>query len=202
MLELNPRKLPQQGRSEATVRAIYDAAVQVLLENGEGRFTTVRVAKRAGVSVGTLYQYFPNKQALLLAVLEEHMARLAQAMEEVSAAHRFQPLETVLDALVHVYVDAKLSDRNTAVALYRISLSMGGYARLDEIRKRCQAAITAALQTANLPASADLRYMARMIYLAMTGAIRGDLEGKASFTTVRKLKEHLVKLVIGYCRAM
>jgi AcrR family transcriptional regulator len=79
--ELEPRKTPQQSRSVATVEAIYDATIQVLLKKGADRLTTVHVAERAGVSVGTLYQYFPNKQALLFAVLERHMLLVAKAVE-------------------------------------------------------------------------------------------------------------------------
>ena len=72
LLEFEPRKTPQQTRSVITVQAINDATIQVLLKAGQERLTTVRVAERAGVSVGTLYQYFPNKQSLLFAVREQH----------------------------------------------------------------------------------------------------------------------------------
>jgi AcrR family transcriptional regulator len=60
-----PRKTPVQNRSTVTVKAIAEAAIQVLLAVGLNRLTTTRVADREGVSVGTLYQYYPNKQALL-----------------------------------------------------------------------------------------------------------------------------------------
>ena len=57
-----PRKTPIQARSTVTVEAISEATIQVLLTHGADRLTTTRVAERAGVSVGTLYQYYPNKQ--------------------------------------------------------------------------------------------------------------------------------------------
>ena len=69
---LKPRKTPTQARSAATVDAIFEATIQVLLAAGGQRLTTTRVAERAGVSVGTMYQYFPNKQALLYAVVHQH----------------------------------------------------------------------------------------------------------------------------------
>jgi AcrR family transcriptional regulator len=71
-----PRKTPVQARATVTVEAICEATVQVLLTHGADRLTTTRVADRAGVSVGTLYQYYPNKQALLFAVMEDHMDRV------------------------------------------------------------------------------------------------------------------------------
>src|SRR5471032_3341611 len=77
-----PRKTPVQARSTVTVEAIAEATIQVLLSHGIDRLTTTRVAERAGVSVGTLYQYYPNKQALLFAVLEAHLERIATVLKQ------------------------------------------------------------------------------------------------------------------------
>jgi AcrR family transcriptional regulator len=76
-----PRKLPKQERSQATVEAILTATTRILTEEGYDHLTTNRVAELAGVSIGSLYQYFPNKEALIFALGEHHaneMARLAQ----------------------------------------------------------------------------------------------------------------------------
>jgi AcrR family transcriptional regulator len=76
-----PRKLPKQERSQATVEAILTATTHILTEEGYNRLTTNRVAELAGVSIGSLYQYFPNKEALIFALGEHHaneMAQLAQ----------------------------------------------------------------------------------------------------------------------------
>src|ERR1019366_6996255 len=134
LLDLEPRKTPQQSRSVATVEAIYDATIQVLLKKGADRLTTVHVARRAGVSVGTLYQYFPNKQALLFAVLERHMQRVVEAVEEACATNHFQPLEVMVDELMNRFIDAKLVDRDTSVALYRIAAEAGGADVESELR--------------------------------------------------------------------
>jgi AcrR family transcriptional regulator len=69
-VDVKPRKLPRQARAKATVDAIVEATTQVLLEDGYDRLTTARAAERAGVSVGSLYQYFPNKAALVSAVID------------------------------------------------------------------------------------------------------------------------------------
>ncbi len=201
-LDLQPRKTPQQSRSVATVEAIYDATIQVLLRDGPDSLTTVHVARRAGVSVGTLYQYFPNKQALLFAVLERHMVRTVEAVEEACAANHFQPLDVMVDALVNRFIDAKLSDRDTSVALYRIAAETGGSLIVERIRRRAEAAMTAMLQTATLPASADVRFMVHMIYLTMAGTLRGHLEGSAPPKMTKMLRGHLARLVLAYCRAM
>ena len=201
-IALEPRKAPQQSRSVATVEAIYEATIQVLLKSGQDRLTTVNVAERAGVSVGTLYQYFPNKQALLLALLERHMLRTAKVVDDVCAANHFQPLEVMVHELVNRFIDVKLADRDTSVALYRIAAEHGGDLIVDRTRERFQAAITAMLRTGRLPRSADVPFMVHVIYLTMAGTLRGHLESNAPPRITKKLREHLAKLLLAYCRAM
>ena len=87
-----PRKTPVQARAAITVEAICEATIQVLLSHGAERLTTTRVAGRAGVSVGTLYQYYPNKRSLLYAVMEEHLDRVATSVASACEQARNQPL--------------------------------------------------------------------------------------------------------------
>lgn len=65
---LEPRKAPSQERAEATVQSLLDATAAEILEGGYDRMSTNKIAKRAGVSVGSLYQYFPNKEAIVVAL--------------------------------------------------------------------------------------------------------------------------------------
>lgn len=91
--QLKPRKRPTQARSKATVEAILVAATQVFRRQGYAATTTDRIAERAGVSVGSLYQYFPNKDAILVALTEQHIDTgfalvrelLAKALTDVPA---------------------------------------------------------------------------------------------------------------------
>jgi AcrR family transcriptional regulator len=71
------RRAPTQGRSRATREAIFTAATQILERSGEAAFNTNRIAERAGVSVGTIYQYFPNKEAILVAMARAEMDGVA-----------------------------------------------------------------------------------------------------------------------------
>ena len=72
---LEPRKKPVQARSKESVRAILEATAQVFEQYGYAAGTTNRIAERAGVSIGTLYQYFPNKESLAVALLEDHLSK-------------------------------------------------------------------------------------------------------------------------------
>nr|MDT0666011.1 helix-turn-helix domain-containing protein [Micromonospora sp. DSM 115978] len=82
------RKRPVQERSRRTVEAILDAAAQLLATNGYQATTTNHVAERAGVSIGSLYQYFPNKDALLVALEDRHLDEVEAALRELSRQWR------------------------------------------------------------------------------------------------------------------
>jgi AcrR family transcriptional regulator len=77
-----PRKQPKQERSQVTVEAILSATTHILTENGYDQLTTNRVAERAGVSIGSLYQYFPNKEALIFALAEHHANEMVQLAQQ------------------------------------------------------------------------------------------------------------------------
>ena len=113
-----PRKTPRQARSVVTVDAVFEATLQVLLNDGPRRLTTTRVAERAGVSVGTIYQYYPNKESLLYAVLQRHLDHVAQAVEAASRQQRGQPLDAMIEALVAAFVEAKTARMDESRALY------------------------------------------------------------------------------------
>jgi AcrR family transcriptional regulator len=105
-LDTTPRKQPAQARAKATVRAILDATAQVLVEIGCDRATTNIIARRAGVSVGSLYQYFPNKEALVTALSERHMAEIATMLVGEVAALRGRPLPAAIRSLIEALLRA------------------------------------------------------------------------------------------------
>lgn len=78
------RKQPIQARSKATTDAVLDATLQVLIKHGYDKLTTTRVAERAGVSVGTLYQYFPDKRSLVAALKARYFALMVSAVADAS----------------------------------------------------------------------------------------------------------------------
>lgn len=83
-VKTTPRKRPRQTRSKATVDAILDATARVLIAQGFDGLTTNAVAEAAGVSIGSLYQYFPNKEALVAAMIETHLdAKNAMTLGEL-----------------------------------------------------------------------------------------------------------------------
>jgi len=89
--ETDPRKLPSQARSRQLVADLIQAAIRVLERDGAGAFTTIRVAEVAGVSVGSLYQYFPNKEAILYRLQVEEWARTTAMLERILGDRRRSP---------------------------------------------------------------------------------------------------------------
>jgi AcrR family transcriptional regulator len=107
------RKKPRQERSQVTVSAILDATARVLCTTGYDRASTNRVAMAAGVSVGSLYQYFPSKEALVAALVERHreqmMSLVKRKLDEVATAPLAMGIEAMIDAMFAAHeVDPKL----------------------------------------------------------------------------------------------
>jgi AcrR family transcriptional regulator len=94
-----PRKLPKQARSARLVEAILQAAVRVLERDGIAGFTTVRVAERAGVSVGSLYQYFPNKQSILVRLQQDEWMATGRLLDGIFADTRLGAAERLRAAM-------------------------------------------------------------------------------------------------------
>jgi len=110
------RKQPQQARSADLVAAILEAAVQVLAKEGAQRFTTARVAEKAGVSVGSIYQYFPNKAAILFRLQSDEWRETTELLRGILEDTEKPPLER-LRALVHAFIRSECDEAGMRVAL-------------------------------------------------------------------------------------
>lgn len=121
---VSSRKQPQQARSNELVAAILDAAVQVLAKEGAQRFTTARVAERAGVSVGSLYQYFPNKAAILFRLQSDEWRSTSELLRGI-LADQTKPPPARLRALVNAFIRSECEEAairgalSDAAPLYR-----------------------------------------------------------------------------------
>lgn len=113
-----PRKRPRQARSRATVEAILEGAAQVFCRLGYAGGTTDRIAERAGVSVGSVYQYFPNKDAILVALTERHIdAGFARVRELLAHAIAEPP---PLEPLLRGFVEAMIALHEHNPELHRV----------------------------------------------------------------------------------
>ena len=121
---ISQRKRPQQARSIELVTAILQAATQVLAQEGAQRFTTARVAERAGVSIGSLYQYFPNKAAILFRLQSEEWQRTGELLATILRNSAGSPRQR-LHALTYAFLQSECDEAamrtalNDAAPLYR-----------------------------------------------------------------------------------
>jgi AcrR family transcriptional regulator len=101
---------PLQARAKFTRESLIDAATQVLKDRGYDAFNTNRVAETAGVSIGSLYQYFPDKQALIEAIVVRHVTMLATAIAAGLVQARLMPIGDAMDMLVQATIDVYAGD--------------------------------------------------------------------------------------------
>ena len=194
-----PRKSPVQARSSASVEAILDATIQVLLSVGKERLTTTRVAMRAGVSVGTLYQYFPNKSALLRAALRRHLEHMRDAMREVIPRLEGAPLEEMMSTVATAFLAAKMREPKTGVALYAVSADVDGFSVAREINDELQKMVTALLTTAK-ERVAEPEAVASVLLGAMGGVSRRLVESKDPERSYPAFRRELDVMARGYAR--
>jgi AcrR family transcriptional regulator len=101
-----PRKAASQERSRATVDALIEATARLLVREGFDKASTNRIAQEAGVSVGSLYQYYPSKEALVAAVIDRHNQELMEVVRTALAEVAALPVEKAVRKLVAVAIDA------------------------------------------------------------------------------------------------
>lgn len=172
----SPRKHPAQDRSRQTVSAILEATFRVLDDAGADGLTTTRVAEVAGVSVGTLYQYFPNRDALINALLADHLDAAIVAVERACEASAALPLEAAVELVVRAFLAEKAARADSS----RILNKAFGVGMLDDrplVRagaKRAHAAVTTVLAR-TLPAD-EANRRAEIACNALEGMVRGTLE--------------------------
>ncbi|HTY92660.1 MAG TPA: TetR family transcriptional regulator [Steroidobacteraceae bacterium] len=131
---ISPRKQPRQARSTRLVGDILEAAARVLVRGGAHRFTTARVAEAAGISVGSLYQYFPNKESILFRLQAQEWEQTMGELRRVLGARSVAPLER-LRAAVKMYFRSECDE-----AAFRSALEEAAplYREAPESREHAQ----------------------------------------------------------------
>jgi AcrR family transcriptional regulator len=104
-LQINPRRWASQERSRATVDALLEATTRVLIKEGYDRASTNRIAEVAGVSIGSLYQYFPSKEALVAAVIDRHAQEISEVTRKALVKAAALPIEAAAREFVSVAID-------------------------------------------------------------------------------------------------
>jgi len=188
---LRPRKRPSQARSRETVRAILEGAARVFATHGYAAGTTNRIAEAAGVSIGSLYEYFPNKDALLLALMEAHIAEgeaiLTRAGAEVVRSG--VPLDVAIRRFVDAMIEFHARDRRLHRVLFEEAPQPPGVRRrLAEVEDRIAHLVAAFLRGRPEVTTPDTDLAARVLVLAIEGlthrlVVHGEGDAIVAHTT-------------------
>ena len=192
------RNTPIQERSTNTVEAIYEATAQVLVETGLEQFSTDRVAKRTGVSIGILYQYFPNKETLVYSLLDRTWMRGTLHLKPTCPKLGGASIHVLMIVAVDTYVDAKLDHVHLAAALYAAAIETGAAAIVKRISDRCRRALSGALALSTGHLESETDFLAVMIFSAKSEATRAVVRLGATPERVKNLRNYLSLLCCSY----
>lgn len=193
------RKQPRQQRSAQTRRDILDAAARVFSEHGYAAGTTNRIAAAADVSIGSLYQYFPNKDAILAALTDAHI----DAGTTLLAERLRDGLPAALDDLVRLFVRAAIDNHRGDPALHRVLFeeaprSAALLNRLRDTEAHGVAAVTELLCRHPEVRVADPEFAARLAIATIESLVHRLI---AAPVDTAQLEDEVVRLLTGYLRA-
>jgi AcrR family transcriptional regulator len=168
--QISPRKRPKQARATELVGAILEAAIQVLQKEGAERFTMARVAAKAGVSVGSLYQYFPNKAAILFRLQSDEWRQTTDAMRAILDDQSTAPLER-LRALVIAFVHSECEEARMRLALDAAAPRYGEAPEAEALHASWQGMLEGFMKEALPGASGATRAHAQDVLRTTLGAM-------------------------------
>ncbi len=192
------RKSPTQERAIRTIGEILDAAAQILQKDGERGLTTNKVADRAGFSIGTLYQYFPNKDAIIVGIADRERRNIEAQIREAFSAKAFGSAPEVIREIVRILVRA-FSGRRRARRFIILALLRSGH--FDAVQKSGQLLIEMIVREAGRPDS-GLRLLsparAYVLTRAIQGAIRSAVLEESPLLETQEFEDELVLLAKSY----
>ncbi|NYE27617.1 AcrR family transcriptional regulator [Rhodanobacter sp. K2T2] len=189
------RKRPRQSRSKDTFEVILEAAAEVLESDGFAGYNTNAVADRAGVSVGSVYQYFPNKDALTIVLIERETSLLLKDVEAASALDdKYAAVSGLVNACVHHQMRRPALARLLDLEEARLPIQGQNRNVIDRLRQACVES------AAGFPASED--YGADLAAADVVAMIRGmaDAAGDRGETDMLVLRARIERAVFGYLR--
>jgi AcrR family transcriptional regulator len=196
----NLRRTPTQDRAHQTIEVLLQATAQVLVEVGYARLSTNRVAKRAGVSVGTLYQYFSDKDALVEALARRVAERQLAVIAEQLAHSVDAPLESTVRSLIQGVVEAKRVEPELSQAL---AAGVPRHGQLDHERstlRRMTEVVSAALRRRADVRPLNAEIAAFTLVYSTFAVIQGALGDRPELLADDALADSLVELCLRYLR--
>ena len=195
-----PRKTPAQQRSRATVEAIVAATARVLVRDGYDALSTNRVAREAGVSVGSLYQYFPGKEALVAAVMEQHAQRMQENIAaRLANAGNAASAEEVATEMIRAMLAAQQAEPRLHRALVEQVPRIGALRRLHELFGNYERLVAAWLGEHGDRIEVDDPETAAFVLVAsIEGLVNRAMLERPELVASGKIEQHILRLVLAY----
>jgi AcrR family transcriptional regulator len=191
-----PRKQPRQQRSIATVGIILDAAAHILEERGFDGFTTNTIAEKAGISIGSCYQYFPSKEAITAALITRETAQLAHGLVRAGEARTWQQ---GIRLAVAAAVSHQMERPRLALLLDMAEFVLGLSAEQTGVGPLAQAVISSLLRLDDAPKVLNIGQAAADLAAMAHGMIDGA--GKRGETDEKSLNKRVLQAISGYLAA-
>lgn len=195
------RRAPIQQRSIATVEAILEATIQILDRSGIDALTTNAVAERAGISVGSLYQYFPDKQAILDALLTRQATRVQGMMAAALADADGKRVLDGVDALARALIAAEATDLRLSRIFHQM-LPATADSPVDRFETAMEAVVAGLLAAAPDLRPRDPALAAAVIVRATSGALRTTARRAPETLTTPEFEREFAALIRGYLQTM
>ncbi|OKO81574.1 TetR family transcriptional regulator [Bradyrhizobium sp. NAS96.2] len=199
---ISSRKQPQQARSTELVAAILDAAVQVLMKEGAQRFTTARVAEKAGVSVGSLYQYFPNKTSILFRLQSDEWRQNIGLLRDILEDAARPPLDR-LRTLVHAFIRSECEEAAVRVALNDAAPLYRDAPEAREVRAAGERIVEAFMREALPATSGAVRAMAGDLIATTLSTVGKDFsESPRSQAEIESYADAMADMFCAYLKGL
>jgi AcrR family transcriptional regulator len=195
------RREPKQRRARQTVEAVLDAVVRILKRDGIDGVTTNRVAEIAGVSIGSVYQYFPDKRAIFTALHDRHVEQIARLMESTLVQHAAASLDDLVRALVEAMVEAHGSDPELHELLTTEVPHGAEGARAFEARLRGAFRLAISSRSEDRHAAGELDKILFVVPLIVEALSHGAALRRPPQLSLSAAKEEAVRAVLAYLRS-
>jgi len=197
------RREPSQERAQRTIETIFQATAHIVEADGEAALSTNKIAAKAGFSVGTLYQYFPTKEAILLAMIARERRRVLDqlgAMVQKAEQDGANPRRLVAD-LIHILVESFAAGRGVRRAMIRLAWQLDHHDTLTQgLREASEAIALYLARMAGVPGGMCLRTGPATLFVvtrAVMGTIRSASLEKSALLGSPEFEAELVRLAMG-----
>jgi AcrR family transcriptional regulator len=194
------RRTPTQRRSRQTVDAILEAVLRILKQSGPDAVTTNRIAEIAGVSIGSVYQYFPDKRAIFAALHQRHVDEIDHLIRSTIVEHESSPLEVAVRAIIERMIDAHTNDPRLYEVLMMAVPHRAGGAPEFSVRLHATFRLALSARRHEVKKHRDPDKMAFVVANMVESLSHGSVLRRPQGISLATAKEEAIQAVLAYLR--